>query len=210
MDLVPKGASLQVKFSTNSLPGHPERDSGRNYVGLRLSRANHDCRPNAGHVYDEIARVVILFAQQDIQIGEEICIYYSNTSSGDGYQRANDRFAAIWGFTCPVDCPCKNLARQQIFLEAVRLQKQMTSLAQADLINDALNVGEMLLDVHLQLNFKWISRFHTHFDLFKIAFKDSKMRDRALKHLKASYQLISNLCPYSKVTSELKKIVDTS
>ena len=47
-------------------------------VALRIARVNHSCQPNAGAIYDETARVAILFAQKDIQPGEEISIcYYS-------------------------------------------------------------------------------------------------------------------------------------
>jgi len=76
MNLEPKGASLQAKFELNQLIGHPSRDGGKNFVGLRISRMNHDCRPNAGYSYDETARAEIVFAQRDIQPGEEICISY--------------------------------------------------------------------------------------------------------------------------------------
>lgn len=76
MDLEPKGASLQAKFELNQLIGHPSRDGGKDFVGLRISRMNHDCRPNAGYSYDETASAEIVFAQRDIQPGEEICISY--------------------------------------------------------------------------------------------------------------------------------------
>ncbi len=47
-------------------------------VALRIARVYHACQPNAGTIYDETARVAILFAQRDIQPGEEISIcYYS-------------------------------------------------------------------------------------------------------------------------------------
>jgi len=68
MELAPKGAPLEVKFKINSIAGHPARDGGKDYVALRVSRVNHDCKPNAGYVYDEVARVEILFAQRDILI----------------------------------------------------------------------------------------------------------------------------------------------
>ena len=76
-DLEPKGGSLQDKFNLNEWPSAwPCRDNGKSYVGLRISRVNHNCRPNAARIYDEVARVEILYALQDIPPGEEICYSY--------------------------------------------------------------------------------------------------------------------------------------
>lgn len=47
-------------------------------LGLRSSRINHSCRPNAGMAYDEAARVKIIHAERDIQLGEEISIIYTH------------------------------------------------------------------------------------------------------------------------------------
>lgn len=54
------------------------RDGGKDMLGLRLSRMNHSCRPNANIHYDGTARVKLLVAQRDIQSGEEICNCYSS------------------------------------------------------------------------------------------------------------------------------------
>ncbi len=82
---------MEQKFQLNSFGGHPERDGGKAILGLRSSRINHSCRPNAGMAYDEAARVKIIHAQRDIQPGEEICVIYthfgnleSNSSSSPG------------------------------------------------------------------------------------------------------------------------------
>ena len=98
---------------------------------------------------------------------------------------------------------------QELFLEAVTLQNQLVLWDKAELRKEAFNVGEILLEMHCKRNFKWISRYHTHFDLFKIARKDPEMKLSALKHLKAGYELLSNICPYSKLAVEIKKLVDT-
>jgi len=47
-------------------------------IALRIARVNHSCKPNAATIYDETARVAILFAQKDIQPGEviSICLYF--------------------------------------------------------------------------------------------------------------------------------------
>ena len=68
---------MEEKFKLNAFAGYEDRDGGKPLIGLRTSRVNHSCRPNAGISYDEGARVRIITAQQDIQPGDEICIIYS-------------------------------------------------------------------------------------------------------------------------------------
>jgi len=77
MDLVPEGVSLEDKFNKNALASSNEHQAStgkRGYVALRISRVNHNCDANAGRNYDDGASVEILYAQRDIQPGEEVCI----------------------------------------------------------------------------------------------------------------------------------------
>lgn len=69
---MPNNGSFEEKFNLNCLG----RDDGSASLCLRISRANHDCNANAGHLYDETFKVVVLFAQRDIAEGEEITISY--------------------------------------------------------------------------------------------------------------------------------------
>ena len=47
-NLEPKGASLEDKFKMNAFQGHPEFEDGKQFLGLRSSRVNHNCSLNAG------------------------------------------------------------------------------------------------------------------------------------------------------------------
>ena len=77
-DLGPEGSPLELKFTCNSLPT----------VAVRIARVNHSCQPNADTIYDETARVTVLFAIKDIQPGEEIFIrYYSSFIGFDSNPR---------------------------------------------------------------------------------------------------------------------------
>ena len=68
--------TLNDKFLSNSLIA--SNVGFHIVVALRNARVNHACQPNASTIFDETARVAILFAQKDIQPGEEITIcYYS-------------------------------------------------------------------------------------------------------------------------------------
>ena len=105
--------------------GSASRDGGKVLIAPRTSRwVNHSCLPNAGIIYDEETRVEILFAQQEIQPGEEVIVCYythfknlgpSTMSDSDDEDQSTaspfeDDVAALqaimkkdWGFTCPKD-----------------------------------------------------------------------------------------------------------
>jgi len=56
---------------------YKNQDDWKKVVSLRIARVNHDCQPNAAVIYDETACAAILFAQKDIQPGEEILLSYT-------------------------------------------------------------------------------------------------------------------------------------
>jgi hypothetical protein len=72
-DLMPLEGSATDNFQLNAL-GCGELD--KSVLCVRIARANHACDGNASHFYDETFDVKILFAERDIQQGEEICINY--------------------------------------------------------------------------------------------------------------------------------------
>ena len=110
-DLEPKDGSLRDKFKLNCIAGHPDR--GDVFVGLRASRVNHSCRPNACYTYEETARVSILYALRDIRFDEEICVNYTYVGiieSDNDVCRPKDEMhlspseiAARYGTTDPVE-----------------------------------------------------------------------------------------------------------
>ena len=118
-----KVTTLEQKFIKNSLWEITWKCYNLT-VALRIARVNHACQPNAATIYDETARVAILFAQKDIQPGEEISIcYYSpffgltpyvpslrDESRIEQYRRRveflQESMALDHGITCPTDCSC--------------------------------------------------------------------------------------------------------
>ena len=59
MDL--EGATLEDKFFNNCFEGD---NVSQLDVALRIARVNHACQPNASTIYDETARVAILFTHK--------------------------------------------------------------------------------------------------------------------------------------------------
>lgn len=216
MDLAPEGAPLEVKFQVNSMAGHPARDGGKNVVGLRVARVNHDCRPNAGYIYDETARVEIIFSQREIEPGVEVCICYCSFASLNTerpmpatarlnpeaeFQFIQQTLLNTWGITCPAGCYCKDPTARQLVLEGRCIKNKVDFQAGRGWIEDALNSGEKLLDIQRRLNLSWICKTGTELYLFQIAVRSRKTLDQAEPYIKAVNQVYSIICPYSESTS---------
>lgn len=221
MDLAPEGKSLEYKFLHNALGGDPARDSGKDYVGLRISRVNHSCKPNAGHNYDEIARVEILFALRDIHAGEEICFGYRSFSSLHpqrptfGMGSAEDEFnlhqsllQTKWGIHCPSDCFCNDTKARQLVVRGRELYISMHNLARRSQIEAALECAEKLLKIHDELELSWIAKANCHFIAFELASLDCKKLPIALKHIQAIYDVYLAVCPYSRSTGDYKNMLE--
>lgn len=82
---------------------------------LRMSRANHNYSTVADHVYDDIFKVVILYAQKYIREGEEICINYHMHFNASGYVSTTTArlfFKRKVGSRWPVGPKIRDLAKE--------------------------------------------------------------------------------------------------
>jgi len=220
MDLVPVGGTLREKFLTNAIAGHPERDDGRPYIALRISRLNHNCRPNAANYSDEVARVDVLYALYDIQPGEEICISYTSFSDISlvrqySYLPEIFEYSKIqkdlskWGIKCARDCYCKNPDAWAMIREGRKLGAEIKALAEKRKINEALRKGDQLLDIHQRLNESWLLRARTQFELYKIAKKKPIPENiaKAREHLRAACDTYKIICPFSATTKHYERLI---
>ncbi len=220
MELAPEGAPLEVKFQINALGGDPARDGGKNYVGLRVSRVNHDCKPNAGYVYDEVARVEIIFAQRDIQIGEEVCICYYSFSSlnlerptaglapEEEFKFIQKTLLTTWGITCPENCFCKDLEIRKLVLEGRKINAKIDDCAGKGWIEDALEFGEKMLDIQKRLHSSWVCLAGTEFYLFQVALRKKKTMTKAGPYIKAVVDVYKTISPYSEKTQKYERILN--
>lgn len=210
---------MEDKFKLNSVMGDEDRDGGKAMVGLRMSRVNHSCRPNASRAYDEAARVNILFALKDIQKDEEICVTYCNFARIDperptaGMSPQEQEFDATqeslkfnWGITCPDDCYCKDPAVRKLVLEGRKLDFLMENWAVIGETEASLMAGEKLLDILRELNISWIHWAAIEFDLFRIALMKRKTFAKACNYIRAVANVYRIITPYSKYTRNYEKL----
>jgi len=211
---------LEVKFEINSVQGDEHRDGGKNYVGLRLSRANHHCRPNADYVYDETARVVVLFAQKDILPGDEICISYISfadfaldretvdlSTPEEEFKSVQDYLAANWGISCPKDCFCKDINSRKLVIKGRRIHKEMSLLVGQKQTEEALEFGDKFLNIQRLLDVSWLKRVETEYHCFQIALMRQETLCRAKEYLSNVFRFYKANCPYSLFTKTCENLL---
>lgn len=100
-------------------------------VFARTSRLNHSCRPNVHNTWQEPEGVEVLYATEDIQVGEELCISYIYPFKATNARQ--DELRRKWGFTCRcAACKLAGPARARSDTARVRLaelERQMLALA---------------------------------------------------------------------------------
>ncbi len=74
------------------------------FVGHALSFVNHSCRPNATRSITKDGKRVLVTASRDIKQGEQVFITYFDPST------ATPETSFMYGFSCRVNCLCKNLS----------------------------------------------------------------------------------------------------
>ncbi len=211
-DLEPEGDTLENKMDRNSFLGTNMYD--KSAVALRITRVNHSCHPNAEAIYDEIARVAILFALKDIQPGEEVSIcYYPSSYEAppemriglpdwnveEGFNVIKNVILSSRGITCPTDCFCNDPVTRDLVNEARRLSHSMVkNLGRQFKVEEALTSGEKLLDIHRRLNTSWVYRADVEYRLFEIAVQKSEFLPKAMEHTRSATELFRKICPYSE------------
>ena len=217
-DLGPEGDTLQQKFTKNTFMGANMESGGPKAVALRIARVNHCCQPNAATIYDDTARVAILFALKDIQPGEEISIsYYSHLfalgsvrlsssspkwSLGKEFNYLKNRILSGYGITCPASCSCNDPTIRALIHEARQLDRTVMTLAGQFKSKKALEAGEKLLEIYGRLNVSWCYPGLTYFLLFRVAVQRSELLPKAKHYILSAAEIFGKICPYSERTTK--------
>lgn len=212
--------------------GSASRDGGKVLIAPRTSRwVNHSCLPNAGVKYDGETRVEILFAQQEIQPGEEVTVCYythfknlgpSTMSDDEDQSSANpfeDDVAAIqaimkkdWGFTCPKDCFCRDRKTRKLILKGKQLFNEMHVSTAIGRFEDALNAGDKLLEIHDHLNVSWVLKMGLLLYLCKIHIDGPEGMSKNASYFAEYHEILRVISPFSEVTAafgDWLKVIET-
>jgi len=194
-----------------------ENMQGQMTVALRIARVNHACQPNAAAIHDETASVAILFAQKDIQPGEEISIcYYSplfmlvqpplnirDMDMNRHFQCFKSKSLSSFGIFCRAHCPCHDPAIGALIQEGKQINAMVRDLACQGKVLEALSVGEKLRDIQRRLNVSWVQRAYTEVLLFHTAVMKSETLPRAKEYIQLAAEIFQKICPYSERQTKL-------
>ena len=187
--------TLNQKIELNWLGGDISEDGS--YVCGRISRANHNCNPNAAHFLDETFHVKILYAERDIQPGEEICISYTNftdCSASITSDEARMLLALKWKIHCPSDCYCfqpevVDLAQRAKYLDA---EIQVVASTSPD-TTKALKLIRELLSIHERLSSSQVSKMRTFYDGFQFSIMRRNTIMASKSFIEAAYDINSHI-----------------
>lgn len=188
--------------------GNSNREEGKSFVGLRISRVNHACRPNSAYVYDDGARVEVLYALQDIESGEEICFSYCNFAQFDreratvGMDLETETFniqlplRAKWRINCPADCICKDPDILKLVVKGRRLSDEIVFWVDRGEAYQVLLAGSELMNIHRKLNMSWFDQVSLNVELFRIAISRRQTPANANRLISAALEVYRNVTPF--------------
>lgn len=177
---------------------------------------NHDCHPNAGYSYDETARVVIIFAQRNIQPGEDICLDYSPfprlfqktlhklmgankrfyKSSSTCLDPSSSPLSSKCEMLCPPTCSCYR-SRVNNDLDLDSLFHELVKMIDSYQPVETLKIGEQFLEAQRQLNNSWFDIAMIEQNLFEIGIIYSKTVEKAKQHLERCLKIRRIIAPFS-------------
>jgi len=224
-DLEPEGATLEKKSEMNLFLTPNVVGIIPDSVALRIARVNHACQPNAEAVYDETARVAILYALKDIHPGQEISRCYIwflfhmgveisgmslDCTIDEVFNFAKNKELIIrHGIICPIDCFCNEPATRALVDEGRRLNAALLSLHRQFKTKEALVTTDRFLDIHRRLNVSWSQLAFAYTAIFQVAVVRSEFLPKAKEYMRSAVELFTKMYPYSKkITKKFENLID--
>ena len=214
LDLEPSTGTLVEKQQLNSftLPSVTDMDSKQtdSLLCLRVARINHSCQPNSSQVFDSDMGVMIVVANRDIHVGEEICISYLNSfgrNSPHSPETGANLLREKWNIECPADCSCWDLNVQS----ALRKLRQIHMALESDSDDPYLvQKFEDLITLLYESEVAWVWRLDALWDAFETLSGDSSATDIAKAFGAKALQISSSIFhPLSERHLEMNERLET-
>lgn len=90
----------------------------------------------------------------------------------------------------------------ELVLKGRKIQSQLSNLVVSGRIEEALEIGEELIEIHKSLDISWTRRAAAEFYCAQIALRKVETLDRAEKHLREAYEVYKLICPYSELKTK--------
>lgn len=207
MDLMPINGSFQQKSDLNEVG----LGNGNSAICLRISRANHDCKANADHWYDETFNVVILFSERDILEGEEICINYqlhTDVSENVSAQVARSVLQHKWGILCPMNCFCYDKDMENLIAKSREIDGKIMRLALQGKSIEAFDLANQLIKNNEILGSSALNTTRTLYDGFQVGIMKKRTLKAAKLLIEKLYAIQSAiLSPDSSVVKQTERVM---
>ncbi len=195
-DLMPHDrGSVDDKVALNSLGCGPTHS--RTVLCLRMARCNHACNFNASHFYDEATGAKILFAEHDIEIGEEICIAYVTVWCPDrplSPVQTRAVLKAKWHITCPDDCCCRDAAWCRGRKELMAMDGDIKRFGSMGDCRRAFSIAKQLLKAHETTpGSSWLDRQRAMYDCFQMGIAQRSTLKSAIPFIRSVHSLTVEL-----------------
>jgi hypothetical protein len=181
MRLSPKNGNLIEKIKLNGLAAK----NGEAVVCLRIARSNHNCNPNADHRSLDDIGVKVLFAERDIQKGEEICISYTHhndITKKYSVEECSLKLLNCWNIKCPSDCCCNNDHLKSLLKEARKIYHDDFPKLMHLNSKDAVVLMRRLCLLQPEMGNSWYSIMDSCFEGFQACIMQQRTMKEALEY----------------------------
>mmetsp|Transcript_2391 Transcript_2391/g.2142 ORF Transcript_2391/g.2142 Transcript_2391/m.2142 type:complete len:324 (-) Transcript_2391:15-986(-) len=208
-DLHPLDGTIEEKEDVNRL----ECDTNdQRILCARLSRVNHSCNRNAFHKYDNTYNVKILFAEREIQPGEEICITYTpwdDPSSSVTPEIARLKLQKHWQIICDSTCLCYDEGYITKIKKVKKLDQQIYKPECS--VYDSLKCIEELENLYNEMSVKYhLSLYRLYYDRFQLSIRRGQTISQGVEYMNKAYNIIKLILhPDSKKVLESKSIAES-
>lgn len=175
-------------------------------------RINHDCQPNAHRFEDSTHGVQVIYAERDIQLGEEITKSYSLKAVGIFTPEKAKLFLKNMGIFCKEDCICRSKNLGKLLEEFTKLNRIVQSALRCKPSHGydktLKAAGKLVRDLEA-VPTSFICKMSASYLAFEISIMRQSIFEEAKNYLRQAYEIQAALFhPCSSKMIEHKKLFE--
>ncbi len=136
----------------------------------------------------------MLFAERDIEAGEEICISYTtfkDFAKNIPAHVSRNVLETKWGIVCKSDCVCYDVETQQILERSYELDSEIIQFGTINPDRSLAAVKELLENQEI-IGSSFGGKARTLYDGFQVGIGREKTMDLAEKYIQEAYEISSS------------------
>lgn len=182
--------AIESKFYLNCIrirdSNEIDDDNEKAAIGIRLSRANHSCRPNCD--WWDTGKELILITRTAVCAQEEFTFAYTNAldpiENSLSVDEARNLLLKKWQIKCSPSCDCFNMKKCKEIDHIRTLTSSITDLIQSNKVQEAFEVSNTVLSLHISLKTSKLQQLSIMWNSFCIGISvNQSTESQALKIL---------------------------